>query len=369
MRNTGFVWNERYMWHDTGNAAGVVPAGFNVQPNAHVEGPETKRRIKNLLDASGLINKLTMISDRAVTDAEIVKVHTQSYLEHLIKTNETGGDAGFFTPMGKGSLDIARLAAGGVLELVSAVVKGEVDNGYALVRPPGHHAVANEGMGFCLLNNAAIAATHALDNLNLSKIAFVDWDVHHGNGAESIFYNDPRVLTISVHQERCFPQDTGDLTSIGEGKGEGTNLNIPLPPGTGLGGYYECFDRVVIPALERFKPELIIVPSGFDAGINDPMGRQMMTSSGYRRLTHNLLDAAGTLCQGRLVMCHEGGYNPNTVPYHGLAVFEALSGYTSSIPDPLTEMHDNAVGHEMNVVQDSYISAAQKVLAQISSNW
>jgi acetoin utilization deacetylase AcuC-like enzyme len=369
MLKTGFVWNERYMWHDTGNAAGIMPAGFNVQPLQHVENSETKRRIKNLLDASGLTNKLQIVNDRPITDDEILKVHTKAYLAHLIATNETGGDAGPFTPMGKGSLDIARLAAGGVLELVEAVVKREVKNGYALVRPPGHHAIADSGMGFCLLNNAAISAIHGLDTLGLKKIAFVDWDVHHGNGAEAIFYQDPRVLTLSVHQDRCFPPDTGDRECIGEGEGIGTNLNIPLPAGSGVGAYIATFERVVLPALQQFKPDLIIVPSGFDAGIYDPLGRQMMTSSGYHQLTQMLLKVADELCCGRLVMCHEGGYNPSTVPYHGLAVMEALSDESSGMPDPFAELHDNMAGQTLNDYQNSYIVEAEKVLEQISLMW
>jgi acetoin utilization deacetylase AcuC-like enzyme len=369
MLKTGFVWNERYMWHDTGNAAGIMPAGFDTQPLQHVENPETKRRFKNLLDASGLINKLQMLNDRPITDEEILQVHTKRYLAHLKKTNETGGDAGPFTPMGRGSLDIARLAAGGVLELVSAVVKREVKNGYALVRPPGHHAVADSGMGFCLLSNAAIATKYAIYNLGVEKVAFIDWDVHHGNGAESIFYQDPNVLTISVHQNRCFPPDTGDREAIGEGKGKGRNLNIPLPAGSGLGAYIATFERVVIPALNQFKPDLIIVPSGFDAGIYDPLGRQMMTSSGYRRLTEMLLEAADTNCGGRLAMCHEGGYNPSTVPYHGLAVMEALSGENSGMSDPFTEIHDSIAGQDLNSYQDLFIKKAESLLTEISAMW
>lgn len=369
MLKTGFVWNERYMWHDTGNASGIMPSGFNVQPFIHVENPETKRRFKNLLDASGLIKKLALIEDRFATDEEILRVHTPEYLTKLIKLNETGGDAGAFSPMGVGSLDIARLAAGGILELTDAVVNREVKNGYALVRPPGHHALPDTAMGFCLLSNASIAATHALDNLGLKKVAFVDWDVHHGNGAEHIFYQDPRVLTISVHQDNCFPPDSGAREDMGENEGLGFNFNIPLPAGTGVQAYVASFEQLIIPALERFKPDLIIVPSGFDAGAYDPLGRQMMTSDGYRKLTQLLLDAADKLCEGRLMMCHEGGYNPSTVPYHGLAVIEALSGESSGMPDPFLEIHESLGGQELNAHQQAYIDEAKKTLESLFSHW
>jgi len=369
MLKTGFVWNERYMWHDTGNAAGIIPSGFDVQPLQHVENSETKRRLKNLVDASGLIKKLQLIDDRPVTDKEILNVHTPAYLDKLIKLNTTGGDAGMFTPMSVGSFDIAKLAAGGVLELTDAVVKRKVKNGYALVRPPGHHALPDMGMGFCLLNNAAISAIYALEKLNLNKVAFVDWDVHHGNGAEHIFYKDPRVLTISIHQENCFPPDSGHKDDIGEEEGKGYNFNIPLPPGTGVEAYIACFERLVIPALEKFKPELIIVPSGFDAGAYDPLGRQMMTSQGYRKLTEMLLNIADKTSRGRLLMCHEGGYNPSTVPYHGLAVMEALSGEVSGIEDPFLEIHSGMGGQTLNTHQETYIEAAEQVLKKIQKYW
>jgi acetoin utilization deacetylase AcuC-like enzyme len=369
MLKTGFVWNERYMWHDTGNAAGIIPSDFNVQPLMHVENPEAKRRFKNLLDASGLVKKLQLIDDRPISDHEILSVHTPEYLNKLIILNETGGDAGAFSPMGVGSLDIARLAAGGVLELTEAVVNRTVKNGYALVRPPGHHALPDTAMGFCLLSNAAISAKHALNNLGLKKVALVDWDVHHGNGAEHIFYQDPSVLTISIHQDNCFPPDSGAREDIGSEKGLGFNFNIPLPPGSGVEAYIKSFEKLVIPALEEFKPGLIIVPSGFDAGAYDPLGRQMMTSKGYRTLTQMLMTTAEKLCQGRLVMCHEGGYNPSTVPYHGLAVIEALSGESSGIEDPFLEIHSGMGGQALNDHQEAYIDAAQSTLERLSALW
>jgi acetoin utilization deacetylase AcuC-like enzyme len=369
MLKTGFVWNERYMWHDTGNAAGIIPAGFDVQPLQHVENAETKRRFKNLLDASGLIKKLELIDDRPISDQEILTVHTPEYLAKLIKLNTTGGDAGAFTPMGAGSLDIARLAAGGVIELTDAVVNRKVKNGYALVRPPGHHALPDTAMGFCLLSNAAISAKYAIETLGLKKVALVDWDVHHGNGAEHIFYQDPSVLTISIHQDNCFPPDSGAREDIGSDEGLGYNFNIPLPPGTGVEAYIKSFERLVIPALEKFKPDLIIVPSGFDAGAYDPLGRQMMTSQGYRTLTQMLINASEKLCNGRLVMCHEGGYNPSTVPYHGLAVMEALSGESSGIEDPFLAIHSGMGGQTLNAHQEAYIDAAELILETLKPYW
>lgn len=369
MTKTALVWNERYMWHNTGNAAGIMPCGIDVEPYQHVENPDTKRRIKNLLDATGLAKALVDIADRPATDEEILRVHTGEYLARLNALNASGGDAGMFTPMGRGSLDIARLAAGGVLALVDAVIDGEVNNGYALVRPPGHHAVADQGMGFCLLCNGAIAGRHALERRGLSRIAYVDWDVHHGNGTQEAFWRDPRALTISVHQDRCFPPDSGDMEDIGAGEGEGFNLNLPLPAGCGVGAYLALFQRVVVPALEAYRPELIIVPCGFDAGVYDPLGRQMMTSAGYAELTRMIMAAADRLCNGRLVLCHEGGYNASTVPYHGLAVIETLSGVDSGMADPFAAIHAAIPGQALQPHQGAVIDSSEALLQQLRTAW
>ncbi len=365
-RRTGLIWDELYMWHNTGNHAGIMPPGLTVQPYEHVENPETKRRLKNLLDVSGIARDLVRIEPRPATRDEILRVHTDDYVARVKALNESGGDAGPFTPMGTGSYDIALLAAGGVIALVDAVLDGTVDNGYALVRPPGHHAMPDVGVGFCIFCNGAIAGRHALAARGLDRIAFVDWDVHHGNGTEAAFYDDPRALTISVHQDNCFPPDSGHMAAIGEGAGEGYNINIPLPPGSGRGAYEAVFDRVIIPALEAFKPQLIIVPSGFDAGAHDPLGRMMLYAEAFGALAERLVDAAGRLCDGRLVMCHEGGYNAPTVPYYGLAVFEALSGITSGLEDPFHEILGGLGGQDLQPHQDAVITRAEALLERLS---
>ncbi|MEQ8799442.1 MAG: class II histone deacetylase [Salinisphaeraceae bacterium] len=356
---TGLVWHELYMWHDTGRAAGLMPPGLAVQPGEHFENEHTKRRLKNLLDVSGLSAELAQVAPRRATAAEILRVHTSAYHDRVAALAETGGAAGDFTPMGPGSYDIALLSAGGVLALAETVVEGRVRNGYALVRPPGHHAMPDTGMGFCIFSNAAIAGRALLDAHGLERIAFVDWDVHHGNGTEAAFYEEPRALTISVHQDRCFPPDTGAAADTGAGAGTGYNLNIPLPPGAGLGAYEACFDRVVIPALQRYRPEMIIVPSGFDGGAFDPLGRMMLYADGYRRLTRRLMAAADSLCGGRLMFCHEGGYSAPTVPYFGLAVLETLSGHDTGIADPFHEFMSNLGQQELQPHQEAVIAQAQ----------
>ena len=363
MARTGLVFHELYMWHNTGNFAGIMPYGNPVQPYKHAENPETKRRFRNLLEVSGLIKELEPVQARPATEKEILRFHTKGHLDNIRSLNDSiGANAGAFAPMGTGSYDIAMLSAGGVIEAVDAVLDGRVQNAYALVRPPGHHALADLAMGFCLFGNAAIAGLHALDVRGLDRIAFVDWDVHHGNGTQAAFWEDPRALTISVHQDNCFPPDSGHITETGEGAGAGYNINIPLPPGSGVGAYEATFDRVVIPALEKFEPQMIIVPSGFDAGAHDPLGRQMMTSEAYRLLTRKLKGVAEESCDGRIAMCHEGGYNAPTVPFYGLAVVEELSGIPTGVVDPFQEILAGLGQQDLQPHQDKVIREAERLL-------
>ncbi len=363
---TGLVYHELYMWHNTGNFAGPIPYGNPVQPYEHAEHPETKRRIRNLLDVSGLLRHLILIEPRPATDAEVLRFHTREYLERIRSQNDLyAAEAGLFTPMGRGSFDIAMLAAGGVIEAVDAVLDARVANAYALVRPPGHHALADTGMGFCLLCNGAIAGLHALEQRGLERIAFVDWDVHHGNGTQAAFWEDPRALTISVHQDNCFPPNSGPVEANGAGPGEGFNINIPLPPGSGVGAYEAAFDRVVVPALKAYKPELIMVPCGFDAGAHDPLGRMQMHSGGYRTLTQKIMAAAQELCGGRIVMCHEGGYNASTVPFFALAVIETMSGEQTGVEDPFLGLMTGLGGQALQPHQDEAIRRAESMLANL----
>jgi acetoin utilization deacetylase AcuC-like enzyme len=274
-------------------------------------------------------------------------------------------NAGISAPTGIGSFDIALLSTGGVIEALDHIIEGKVDNAYALVRPPGHHAMPNKAMGFCLFGNAAIAGKHALKNKGLNKIAFVDWDVHHGNGTQAAFYDDPNALTISIHQDRNFPSNSGLVSENGEGLGSGYNINIPLPPGSGVGAYEAAFDRVVIPALEQYKPELIIVPSGFDGGAGDPIGRQMLTSEGFKLLTEKIMKSAQELCNGRILMTHEGGYSAATVPFFAHAVIETLAEENMGIKDPFQAIIGNLGQQELQPHQDNLIKEVELLLQNI----
>ncbi len=363
---TGWNFHELYLWHDTGRSALVCPPGLTVEPGEHAENPETKRRFRNLMEVSGLTEALTPIRASAYTDADLGRYHPAEYIEKLRALSAgMGGEASPGTPFGPGSFEIARLAAGGTHAVLDAVVTGKVANGYALVRPPGHHAEAADGLGFCLFANIPLAILKARAERGLERVAVVDWDVHHGNGTQAAFYEDPDVLAISLHQEGLYPFASGTLSERGAGAGVGLNLNIPLMAGCGHGAYLAAFERVVLPALRRFKPDLIVVASGFDASAADPLGRMMLHSESYRAMTRMLMEAAADLCGGRLVMSHEGGYSAAYVPYCGLAVLEELSGIKTPITDPFLEEFAHYPGQELRPWQEAAIAQAAELLEGI----
>ncbi len=355
--NTGLVWDEWYMWHDPGSAAAFLPAGGPIQPGTHVENAEPKRRLHNLLEYSGLTESLQAIDPRPATREELLRFHTSEYVDRIkAQSEESGGDAGDLTPFGPDSYEIARLAAGGVIEATDAVLDGTVDNAYALVRPPGHHAEADTGRGFCLFGNIAIAAMHAQAERNVDRIAVVDFDVHHGNGTQKAFWDDSTVLPISLHQAGFYPPGEGTVDEVGEGDGRGYNLNIPLPPGSGVGAYETAFERVVLPALDEFEPDLIYLAAGVDSGAIDPLGRMMLHSDGYQTLTGLLQDAADEHCDGRMVAVHEGGYSSAYAPFSGLAIIEELLGETSDVEDPFLPIFEGLGYQELQPHQEAVIN-------------
>jgi acetoin utilization deacetylase AcuC-like enzyme len=358
-RRTGFVWHEKYAWFNLGPDAGLVhPDGMTIQPDTHVYDLEVVRRFRNLLDVSGLLDQLTRVQPRHATEAELGRVHPREMVDTVKELSDLpmGGEVGVFAPIPRGTFEIASLAAGGAIAAVEAVMRGEVDNAYALLRPAGHHAEPERSM--------AIATRHLIEELGVDRVALVDWDVHHGNGTQAALYDEPKALTISIHQDRLFPPDDGFVEQVGEGDAVGTNLNIPLPAGCSAAAYHEVYDRIVIPALRKFRPDIIIIPSGFDAGHMDPMGRMLMHSEGYRELTRKLLDVADELCGGRLVFLHEGGYSRWTVPFYGLAVVEELSGIRTDVIDPY-QGYASTEGLGLIAHQSDAIDAAAVNLDQV----
>jgi acetoin utilization deacetylase AcuC-like enzyme len=335
---TGFSFDERTLWHTTGEAALFMRPGGWIQPLAgggHAESPETKRRFKNLLDVSGLTRHLAVESAPPASDEALRRIHPASYLTEFKRLSDAdGGNLGEESPFGHGSYEIAALSAGLAIHAMDRVLTGQWSNAYSLSRPPGHHCMPDHAMGFCLMANIPIAIEEMKDRHGLGKVAVIDWDVHHGNGTQAIYWDRPDVLTISLHQNACYPTNSGASSERGAGAGQGANINIPLLPGGGHQSYLTAMDRIVLPALQRFQPDLIVVASGLDANALDPLARMLAHSDTFRRLTERLLQAAATLCQGRLVLVHEGGYSETYVPFCGQAIMEVLSGRPTEVIDP-----------------------------------
>ncbi len=339
---TGFYWDERSFWHSGGNYAGTLPVGGLVQPLAAgglPESPETKRRLKNLMDVTGLSRELITSSAPEATREMLARVHPCGFLDEFKRVSDAGGgELGRRTPFGPGGYELAALSAGLSVAAMRDVLTGKVNNAYALSRPPGHHCLPEFPNGFCLLANLAIAVRTMQAEGHAQRVAVLDWDVHHGNGTEAVFIEDPDVLTISIHQERNYPVDTGDADVRGEGAGQGANINIPLPPGGGHRTYLEAIERIAIPAIRAFEPEIIVIANGYDAAVIDPLSCMLATADTFRQMTKRVKELAGDICNGRLMMAHEGGYSEVYVPFCGHAVLEEMSGSATCAPDPLAEV-------------------------------
>jgi acetoin utilization deacetylase AcuC-like enzyme len=315
-----------------------MPVGGWVQPIAaggHAESAESKRRIVSLISVSGLGAGIDIVSAPLADESDVLRVHPQEYLTTFKATSDAGGgDIGDYAPFGRGSYEIAKLSTGLGIRAVDDVLSGRYANAYAMTRPPGHHCLAHRSMGFCLLANVAIAVETAIAKHGLSRVLVLDWDVHHGNGTQSIFEDRADVYTISIHQDRCFPPGYSGFEERGKGKGAGYNLNIPLLPGSGDDAYLYAFDRLVAPVIERFKPELIIIASGLDANAADPLARMQATSATFAELTSRVMALADVCCGGKVVALHEGGYSEAVVPFCGLAIIETLAGIKTDVEDP-----------------------------------
>jgi acetoin utilization deacetylase AcuC-like enzyme len=293
----------------------------HITPEQHLEKPERLQwamdvlRGLNWLEREGLIQ----LAPRAATVDELAAVHERDYIQKVeaaarkvAEKQESGGrKTRFFatdTYISARSYEAAIKAAGAPITAIDAIMKGEINNAYCLVRPPGHHAVAESAMGFCLFNNVAVAARYAIDQYGLERVMIIDYDVHHGNATQEMFYEDPRVLYFSLHQAPFYP-GTGLSDERGAGAGLGTTINVPLPATTGYETYEPVFRQVMAPAAERFDPQLILVSAGFDAHWKDPLGGMYLSTAGFARLTGIIIELAQYLCNGRLVMVQEGGYD------------------------------------------------------------
>ena len=308
--------------------------------HGHVEQAARLQAVRHALDASALHAELRHLAPQPAPLAALEAVHTPQLLRSVRQlASYGGGQIDADTYVTADSWDVATLAAGAAIGAVEAALGGHARGAFALVRPPGHHATRARAMGFCLINHVAVAARYAVQRLGMERVAIVDYDVHHGNGTQDIFYDDPQVLCVSTHAAPFYP-GTGALAEQGDpATALGATLNIPLPFGTGDTGYALVFERVVAPALRRFRPQLILVSAGYDAHWSDPLGPMLLSVSGYSQLTQQLIVLADELCDGRIVLSLEGGYNLDALGACVIATLRLLLGHRPG-PDPIGAVED-----------------------------
>jgi acetoin utilization deacetylase AcuC-like enzyme len=308
---TGIVTDGRFLEHDTGRR--------------HPECADRLRAIGRWLEANPIPDRVP-IDARDATIQELTRIHVPEHVERVeVSAHLPRYAFDADTPVSSRSFAAACRAAGGVLALVDAVMAGRIDNGFAFVRPPGHHAERDRAMGFCLFNNVALAAAHLRAAHGLERVLVVDWDVHHGNGTQHAFYDDPHVLFVSSHQYPFYP-GTGAAREVGAGEGEGFTLNLPFPAGYGDAQYVRAFLDVVEPVARRFEPQFILVSAGFDAHRRDPLAGMDMTEAGFACLARLLLRLSRDLCENRLVAVLEGGYDFEALARSVAAVLGEMSG-------------------------------------------
>ncbi|KPK30087.1 MAG: histone deacetylase [Nitrospira bacterium SG8_3] len=316
MAKTGIVRDERYMNHQMGAY--------------HPESPRRLEVIYAMLEDADMQGNYTNVPVRRAKREELLWIHSPDYVERLASTE--GKEYTYLDPdtqTSQGSYEAALLAAGGLCEATSMVHSGELDNAFALVRPPGHHAERAQAMGFCLFNNAAIAARYAQEHLKLDRIIVVDWDLHHGNGTQHSFEEDASILYFSTHQYPYYP-GTGSLTETGKGKGEGFTVNVPLSMGYGDGEYVGIFEKILRPVTLEFNPEIILVSAGFDIYMEDPLGGMNVTPDGFAGLTRSIMQMANECCAGKVVITLEGGYNLQGLRDSVKSVLKELAGLSET---------------------------------------
>jgi acetoin utilization deacetylase AcuC-like enzyme len=311
MANVGLIYDTVYLKHDTGS---------------HPENARRLTAIMNYLNETHTREKLINMKPFPATEKELMLVHSRSHILQVKQEVEAGG--GYIdsdTIVSLGSYEAALYAAGGVIKAVESVMTGQVGSVFALVRPPGHHATRDESMGFCLFNNIAIGAKYALGTYPIKRIAIIDFDVHHGNGTQEAFEANPDVLYVSTHESPLYP-GSGNLGETGSDSAKGTKINIPLPGGCGDAEYRMAYEEIIVPAVRRFKPELIMVSAGYDAHFLDNLAMMRLTVSGYGMIVKFIKDLADSLCGGKIVLALEGGYNLEALAHSVKATFDVLMG-------------------------------------------
>ncbi|KPL05131.1 MAG: hypothetical protein AMJ73_02255 [candidate division Zixibacteria bacterium SM1_73] len=298
---TGFIYHSDYLKH-----------------NAEQIHPENKERLSKLvehLEKNGFLSKLKKVEPYIPSIKWLEKVHTPEYVRKIEEVCRNGGamlDPD--TPVGPESYQIALLAVGGVMAAVDAVMNKEVKNAFCALRPPGHHAEKDKAMGFCIFNNVAVASRYVQNKYRMKKVLIIDWDVHHGNGTQNIFWTDPSVFYVSVHQFPFYP-GSGSENEVGEGEGNGFTFNLPMFAGSGDVEYVEAFENIIYPSAVKFDPDFVFISAGFDAHENDPLAQINLTEEGYKRMTEVVTRLADRCCDNRLVSVLEGGYNSHSLAF------------------------------------------------------
>lgn len=370
MAKVGLVFSHRYLQHTTNPYR--LPLSGNPLPFVeavdHPSNPRLVERTLKLLDMSDIDRHIVPIAPYLAPVEAVTAYHTAEYVAGIRDLCAAGGgDAGQGAPVGPDSYEIALLAAGGVMAAIDSVVAGDISRAFALVRPPGHHAMSDLGMGFCVFNNVVVAARHAQHTHGLSKILILDWDVHDGNGTQDAFCSDPNVVFLSIHQDALYPEQYGLIEQSGEGDGAGRTVNIPLPAGSGDAAYAAVMREIVEPVARQFGPELIIVSAGQDASSADPLGRMSVTAGGYRRMTNVMTGLADELCGGRIVLAQEGGYSEIYAPYCTVAIIEALTGHRIEHEEPVSQERADRWPQSRSVGLDA--RAAIDAVKQHQSRW
>lgn len=344
---TAIVKDYRYLNHETSSF--------------HPESPKRLEAIYKMLEGADMKGKFLSVEPRPAEKSEIEMIHTSSYVNTVASTaNSPHCYLDPDTETSPESYETARLAVGGLCNAIDAVIDGKAKNSFAFVRPPGHHAEADRAAGFCLFNNVAIGAMHAIKKFNMERVLIVDWDLHHGNGTQHSFYDDPRVIYFSTHQYPYYP-GTGSVQETGRGKGQGYTVNVPLRTGPGDMEFVKIFTEILKPVALEYKPELVLLSAGFDIYFQDPLGGMKVTPKGFACLTRILLNIAETCCKGRFAVTLEGGYHIGGLTSSAKMVLNEMCGEARVTAEELARM-----AKEANPSIDSIIKT---VVNQLSPYW